>query len=123
MSTPMWRQLYNRWEAAVSPGLEELFAADTFRDTMALGLKMNADITRELERASRQWLHQMNLPAATDIQKLRQQVSNLDREVVALRLQLEHHGLTPVSAPVVGLTPSAGEEDAPSSDGVENKAA
>lgn len=89
MSTPMWRQMYNAWEQAVAPGLEELTASNGFRDVVAMGLRANAELAREVERASRQWLHLWNLPAATDVRKLRKQVSGLEREILALRLELE----------------------------------
>lgn len=89
MSTPLWRQLYNAWEEAVTPGLQEVTASNGFRDVLAAGMKVNADVNRELERMSRQWLHLLNLPAATDVRRLRQQVASLEREVVGLRLELE----------------------------------
>ncbi len=89
MSTPRWRQMYDAWEKAVAPGLEALTASNGFRDVLALAMKANADITREIERSSRQWLHLWNLPAATDVRRLRQQVTSLERELLALRRELE----------------------------------
>jgi len=92
MSTPLWRQVYNSWEQAVTPGLQQVTASNGFRDLMAMGMKANADLTREIERASRQWLHLWNLPAATDVRRLRQQVSGLERELLAMRNELERAG-------------------------------
>jgi hypothetical protein len=84
--------MFNSWEKAVAPGLEDLTASTGFRDLMAVGLKANADLAREIEKASRQWLHLWNLPAATDVRKLRKQVAGLERELVALRLELARDG-------------------------------
>lgn len=95
MSTPLWRQVYNSWEQAVTPGLQQVTASTGFRDLMAMSMKANADLTREIERASRQWLHLWNLPAATDVRRLRQQVSGLERELLALRNELERTGVEP----------------------------
>lgn len=95
MSTPLWRQVYNSWEQAVTPGLQQVTASTGFRDLMAMGMKANADLTREIERASRQWLHLWNLPAATDVRRLRQQVSGLERELLALRNELERTVVEP----------------------------
>lgn len=92
MSTPLWRQVYNSWEQAVSPGLQQVTASNGFRDLLAVTMKANAELTREVERASRQWLHLWNLPAATDVRRLRQQVSSLERELLALRNELERQG-------------------------------
>ena len=118
-STPLWRQMFNSWEKAVAPNLEELTSSTGFRDLLAVGLKANADLTRELERASRQWLHLWNLPAATDVRRLRKQVTSLERELVALRFQIEQAAMTggaPTtsrpSSPVVGLAKDANQESA-----------
>ncbi len=92
MSTPLWRQMYNTWERAVAPGLEDLTASNGFRDVLAMGLRANAEVAREVDRLSRQWLHLWNLPAATDVRKLRKQVAGLERELMAMRLELERQG-------------------------------
>lgn len=99
MSTPLWRQMYNRWEQAVTPGLQQVTASNGFRDLLAVSMKANADLTREIERASRQWLHLWNLPAASDVRRLRQQVSSLEGELLAIRNELERQGAErPVAA-------------------------
>lgn len=89
---PLWRQAYNAWEQAVAPGLQQVTASNGFRDLLAMSMKANADLTREIERASRQWLHLWNLPAASDVRRLRQQVSGLERQLLAMRNELERQG-------------------------------
>lgn len=86
---PTWRETFNAWEKAVAPGLEQLTASDGFRDLMAAGLKMNSAVTSEMERVSRRWLHMWNLPTASDVRRLRRQVTSLDREVKALRRSVD----------------------------------
>ncbi len=80
-----WREIYNEWEKAVAPGLEQFAASDGFRDFMAASAKVTSALTAEFERASRRWLHFWNLPAATDVRKLRQQVAAVDRELKGLK--------------------------------------
>ena len=80
-----WREIYNEWEKAVAPGLEQFTASDGFRDFMAASAKVTSALTAEFERASRRWLHFWNLPAATDVRKLRQQVAAVDRELKGLK--------------------------------------
>ena len=82
---PRWRQLFDTWEKAVAPGLEELTASSEFRDVTATMARWNAAARKRSEAASRQWLHALNLPAATDIRRLRRQVAELEREVGVLR--------------------------------------
>ena len=80
-----WREIYDEWEKAVSPGLQQFTASDGFRDFMAASAKVTSAFTAEFERASRRWLHFWNLPAATDVRKLRQQVAAVDRELKGLK--------------------------------------
>lgn len=87
-NSPTWRQMFDAWEKAVAPGLEEMTASPGFQDVLALSARLNASVTAEAERLSRQWLHFWNLPTATDVRKLRQQISTLEREVQTLRRSL-----------------------------------
>ena len=80
-----WREIYDEWEKAVAPGLQQFTASDGFRDFMAASAKVTSAFTAEFERASRRWLHFWNLPAATDVRKLRQQVAAVDRELKGLK--------------------------------------
>ena len=89
MTQPAWRQMYNEWEKAVAPSLEQLTASDGFRDVMAVGTQISRSIMAETEKMSRQWLHMWNLPAAGDVRSLRRQIASLDNEVQSLRRSLD----------------------------------
>lgn len=104
-----WREIYNQWEKAVAPGLEQLTASDAFRDVMAVGMQISRAVMDETEKASRQWLHMWNLPAAGDVRNLRRQLSSLDREVQALRRSLEAATSPPAVEVVPDLSLIAGE--------------
>ena len=101
-----WREIYNEWENAVAPGLQQFAASDGFRDFMAASAKVTSALTAEFERASRRWLHFWNLPAATDVRKLRQQVAAVDREL---------KGLKTLVFDVVADAPAGGEPATPAS--------
>lgn len=85
---PAWRQLFDSLERAVAPGLEEITASSEFRDVLAVVAKWNAAVNERTERASRRMLHSWNLPAASDVRRLRRQIADLDQEVAALRIAL-----------------------------------
>jgi hypothetical protein len=108
-----WRQIYNQWEKAVAPTLEQLTASDAFRDVVAVGMQVSKAVMTETEKASRQWLHLWNLPAAGDVRNLRRQISQLDHEVQALRRAL-HQATEGVPAPGLSLVDpvDAGEPSA-----------
>lgn len=106
MSSPTWRRLFNAWEEAVAPGLEEMTASTGFRDIMASATRANATLAEQIERTSRQWLHLWNLPTATDVRKLRRQVSGLERELRAIRRELEEQHATATRTRASGRKPA-----------------
>ncbi len=108
MARPAWRQMYDAWEQAVAPGLQEMTGSAGFRDVMAASARVNAELAKEVERMSRQWLHLWNLPTATDVRGLRRQVSSLERELAAVRRELAAAPTTPADQPPPAQSPSLG---------------
>jgi polyhydroxyalkanoate synthesis regulator phasin len=53
---------------------------------------MKARRDRTLESVSRRLLHLLNLPAGSDIRRLREQIARLERQVVALSKDLDDAG-------------------------------
>ena len=100
---PRWRQLFDTWEKAVAPGLEDLTASSEFRQAMGSATKLNAAFSRQFEEASRQWLHALNLPTATDVRRLRRQIASLEDEVGALRRAIR---TTPTAADLIATNGS-----------------
>ncbi|MFT7646275.1 MAG: hypothetical protein ACI8Y4_001009 [Candidatus Poriferisodalaceae bacterium] len=105
-----WRKMYNRWEAAVAPSLEQATASDAFRDIVAVGMQMTRTIRDETEKAGRQWLHMWNLPAAGDVRNLRRQISSLDLEVQSLRRELAGQ---PSTAPLLKVVEASSKPAGP----------
>ena len=56
---------------------------------MRVSTRVNKAVAAEFEQASRQWLHAMNLPAATDLHRLRSQVRELQKELEGVRQAVE----------------------------------
>jgi hypothetical protein len=86
---PLWRQAFDTAERAVTPRAESLVRTDQFMVGAALLRKaqgLAADSARGL--TARAW-HLINLPAGSDVKRLRAQIGALDREVRRLGLQLE----------------------------------
>ena len=86
---PLWRQAFDAVERRVTPRAEEFVRTDTF----ALGAAMTrraVTLARDTARgATTRFWHLIDLPAGTDVSRLRAQVGALDREVRRLTLQLE----------------------------------
>jgi hypothetical protein len=88
-SPPLWRQAFDAVERRVTPHAEEFVRTGTFAVGAALARRA-VTLTRGSARdlTTRAW-HLLNLPAGTDVSRLRAQVGALDREVRRLALQLE----------------------------------
>ena len=86
---PRWRQAFDAVERRVTPRAEEVVRSEAFAVGAAL-TRRAATLARGSARdlTTRAW-HLLNLPAGTDVSRLRAQVGALDREVRRLTLQLE----------------------------------
>jgi hypothetical protein len=89
-SSPLWRRAYDLADKAVTPRAETFVRTPTFAHGAAL-LQRAQTMARGAARdlTARAW-HLVNLPAGSDISRLRAQVGALDREVRRLTLQLEN---------------------------------
>ena len=94
-----WRKMFNQWEEAVSPSLEQFAGSDLFRDAVSVGAQLRRVATDQTEQVTRQWLHLWNLPAAGDVRNLRRQIAGLEREVQSLRLSLNAPDLKVIDSP------------------------
>jgi hypothetical protein len=86
---PLWRQAFDAVERRVTPRAEELVRTEAFTVGAAL-TRRAVTLARSTTRgATTRFWHLLDLPAGTDVSRLRAQVGALDREVRRLTLQLE----------------------------------
>jgi hypothetical protein len=107
---PLWRQAFDAAERAVAPRAEELVRTPGFALTAALARRAQR-LARNSARGmtARAW-HLVNLPAGSDVSRLRTQIGSLDREVRRLRIQLEAERRRAVGAAGTA-TPATTTED------------
>ena len=86
---PAWRRAYDSAERVVAPRAEALVRTDEFARGTAGLLGVRREVGRRLDRLTAKAWHLVNLPAGSDVQRLRAQVGALDREVRRLTVQLE----------------------------------
>jgi hypothetical protein len=79
----------------VSPRVETLVHSDEFARTTAVIARARRQTGNRVNAVAARVLHLMNLPASTDLQRLRVQVGALDREVRRLSLQLDRDARKP----------------------------
>ena len=81
MGKPLWRRTYDAVERPVGSRLEVAVQTEQFADVAGLLVRTRAELGRRVERTTRRALHRVNLPAASDVARLREQVTALDRSV------------------------------------------
>jgi hypothetical protein len=138
MAKPLWRQGFDTAERAVAPHLEAAVQSDGFVSAVVLVQQGSRGVRRRLDAVSRTAWHLLNLPAGTDVRRLRRQVASLDHEVRLLRRALEERlddegegrnrgndddgaartgGRGRAAAPRRGAQRAAGQERHPAGDG------
>jgi hypothetical protein len=88
-SPPLWRQAFDAAERAVTPRAEDLVRTEYFALGTALVRRARNLAGSSVQGLSARAWHLLNLPAGSDISRLRTQIGALDREVRRLTLQLE----------------------------------
>jgi hypothetical protein len=86
---PLWLRVVYRLERAVGEPVEKIVASDPYFDAVATARRSAARAAGALESASRRWLHLFNLPAGSDVRRLREQLARMDRRLVSIAKELE----------------------------------
>lgn len=94
MGTPLWLRAFNAVEGAVGPHVEEFVHGEKFSSTVVLVQKVKRGVKGQVELRTSQAWHLFNLPAGSDVRRLRGQIGDLDHEVRQLRSSLEREKRT-----------------------------
>jgi hypothetical protein len=82
---PLWRQAFDAVDRRVSGPVEAGARSDAFTDVLTVGWRIGRRAQQVVERRTRRVLHMANLPTATDVRRLSEQVSALQRELRELQ--------------------------------------
>jgi hypothetical protein len=88
-----WRRAFDSAEGAVAPHLEAAVRTEEYARVVATLTWARSLVRHGLTEASAAAWHLVNLPAGSDLARLRSQVGALDREVRRLTLRLEQERL------------------------------
>jgi hypothetical protein len=86
---PLWLRAFTAVEGALGPRVEEFVHGQTFSTAVVIVQKVQSGVSGVVERRTRRVWHLVNLPAGSDLRKLRNQVGDLDHEVRLLRGAVE----------------------------------
>jgi hypothetical protein len=86
---PLWLKLVLRLERAVGGPVESAVRSDTYFEVVAELGRARRQLTDRLESVSKRGLHLLNLPAGTDVRRMREQLARIDRRLVHVTKELE----------------------------------
>jgi hypothetical protein len=78
---PLWLRVVLRLERAVGEPIESAVRSDTYFDLVSTTTRVRKGVTGAAEGVSRRCLHLLNLPAGSDIRRMRQQLARMERRL------------------------------------------
>jgi hypothetical protein len=81
---PLWLKAVLRLERAIGEPVETVAHSNTYFDAVAVAVRMHARAIGAVEGVSRRCLHLVNLPAGTDLRRVREQLSRVERRLLEL---------------------------------------
>jgi hypothetical protein len=81
---PLWLQLVLRLERAIGVPVESAVRSDKYFDLVAHANRTRARLTELAEGATKPWLDLLNLPAGSDVRRLREQLARIERQLAEL---------------------------------------
>lgn len=80
-SEPLWVRFVNDVERAIARPVEAAVRSDEYFDLVTQLSRARARVTKTVEAVSEEWLHLFNLPAATDLRRVREQLARVERQL------------------------------------------
>jgi len=84
VSQPLWLRAVYRLERAIGEPIEAAVRTDTYFDVVAHATRAHARVTGAAEGLSRRCLHLLNLPADSDVRRVREQLARMERRLATL---------------------------------------
>jgi len=88
-NAPLWLKLVLRVERAVGGPVEAAVRSDAYFDVVTELNRGTRRLTGAVESVSKRGLHLLNLPAGTDIRRVREQLASMDRRLLQISKELE----------------------------------
>lgn len=86
---PLWLRAVHRFERAVGEPVEAAVRTDAYFDLLTIATRATASAKRAAAGVSARGLHLLNLPAGTDVRRMREQLSRMERRLNHLSERVE----------------------------------
>jgi hypothetical protein len=84
VSQPLWLRAVYRLERAIGEPIEAAVRSDTYFDVVAHATRARSRALGAAEGVSRRCLHLLNLPAGSDVRRVREQLARMERRLQTL---------------------------------------
>lgn len=78
---PLWLQAVHRLERAVGEPIESAVRTDTYFDLVTRATRATKQVRRTVVGTSTRVLHLFNLPADSDVRRMREQLARMERRL------------------------------------------
>jgi hypothetical protein len=78
---PLWLRAVVRLERAIGEPIESAVRSETYFDLVSKTTRVRRRVQGAAEGVSRRGLHMLNLPAGSDIRRMRQQLARMERRL------------------------------------------
>ena len=85
---PLWLRAVYKVERAVGTRVEAAVRSDAYFDLVAESQRRQKQVRALAEGLSRRCLHLVNLPAGSDVRRLREQLGRMDRRLLSIQKEL-----------------------------------
>ena len=85
----MWKKAFDAVEKQVGPALGRALSNPKVIEAITLAVAVDRRARQDLAEFVRRQLHLANLPAGTDVQKVSNQIANLERQIRQLNRRLD----------------------------------
>jgi hypothetical protein len=96
---PLWLEAIRRFERAVGVPVESAVRSDAYFDVVTQANRVRARMTKSFEDVTEQWLHLFNMPAASEVRRLREQLARVERQVNRVAKELTDREEAPKPRP------------------------
>src|SRR4051812_46573210 len=86
--TPLWLDAVRRLERAVGVPVERALTSDQYFDMLPLLRRSQAQMAELVANATDDWYRLFNIPAGSDVRRMREQMSRMERQLEKLSKQL-----------------------------------
>jgi hypothetical protein len=86
---PLWLKAITKLERVVGEPVEKVVRSDVYFDVVAEARRNHRRVAHAVEGVSKRCLHLFNLPAGTDIRRVREQLNRMERRLTEVTKELE----------------------------------